>query len=64
MAHLFTADPHFGHSRIIGFCNRPFASAAEMDCHLLRQMQTAMSPDDDLWILGDFAFGGSDHAYA
>lgn len=62
MAHLFTADPHFGHARIIGFCNRPFASLAEMDRHILTRMQAAMTPDDDLWIIGDFAFGGPDKA--
>jgi calcineurin-like phosphoesterase family protein len=62
MAHLFTADPHFGHSRIIEFCKRPFASVGEMDSHILTRMQAAMTPEDDLWIVGDFAFGGSDQA--
>jgi calcineurin-like phosphoesterase family protein len=62
MAHLFTADPHFGHARIIGFCNRPFASVAEMDSHILTRMQAAMTPDDDLWMIGDFALGGPDRA--
>ncbi|PWK58003.1 hypothetical protein [Roseicyclus mahoneyensis] len=62
MAHLFTADPHFGHARIIDFCNRPLASIAEMDSHILTRMQAAMTPDDDLWVIGDFAFGGPDRA--
>jgi len=62
MAHLFTADPHFGHGRVIGFCHRPFASVEEMDSLILRRMQEAMTPDDDLWILGDFAFAVSDQA--
>lgn len=27
----FTADTHFGHYNVIRFCDRPFASAEEMD---------------------------------
>lgn len=27
----FTADTHFGHKNVIRFCDRPFASAEEMD---------------------------------
>lgn len=27
----FTADTHFGHCNVIRFCDRPFASAEEMD---------------------------------
>ena len=62
MAHLFTADPHFGHARILEFCKRPFRSTREMDTALLRAMREAMGPDDDLWIVGDFAFAKSDEA--
>lgn len=62
MANFFTADPHFGHARVITFCDRPFASVAEMDSRILNRIQTAMTPEDDLWIIGDFAFGGSDQA--
>ncbi len=27
----YIADTHFGHENVIGFCGRPFSSAAEMD---------------------------------
>ena len=53
--HYYTADPHFGHDRIIEFCRRPFRSAAEMDALILANYQSAVSPDDDLWIIGDLA---------
>lgn len=62
MAHLYTADPHFGHGRIMGFCKRPFASVEDMDGRMLRAMQEAMRPEDDLWIIGDFAFASADQA--
>ncbi|OBY24349.1 metallophosphoesterase [Leisingera sp. JC1] len=57
MAVWFTADPHFGHENAIRFCNRPFASAEEMDAHILKQYQATVRPYDDLWVLGDFAVG-------
>jgi len=62
MPNFYTADPHFGHARIMDFCKRPFASVGEMDGRMLNAMQQAMGPDDDLWIIGDFAFAPSDQA--
>jgi len=56
MAIWFTADTHFGHSNIIRHCNRPFASVAEMDEKLLRNINDRVSPEDTLYHLGDFAF--------
>lgn len=52
----YTADPHFGHRSIIEFCNRPFADVYEMDAHILAAYKAVMTPKDDLWIIGDFAF--------
>lgn len=51
----YTAYPHFGHERIIEFCGRPFRNVAEMDAMILANYQSAVSPDDDLWIVGDLA---------
>jgi calcineurin-like phosphoesterase family protein len=50
----FTADPHFGHFNIIRHCNRPFATAAEMDEEILRRWNDVLRPGDRLHILGDF----------
>jgi len=57
MANLYMADPHFGHDRVIGFSKRPFHSARQMDETILANINAAVGPEDDLWILGDFGFG-------
>lgn len=56
----FVSDTHFNHSNIIRYCNRPFATAAEMDEVLLRNINRCVKPDDTLWHLGDFCFGPRD----
>ncbi|MEP2529561.1 MAG: metallophosphoesterase, partial [Lentilitoribacter sp.] len=53
----YTADTHFGHENIMRFCNRPFMSTSHMDAAMLENMWKLVSPEDHLWILGDFAFG-------
>ena len=60
--HWFTADPHYPHSNIIPFCDRPFADAAAMNARLLAECRARVQPDDDLWILGDFTAGRSTDA--
>ncbi|WP_298260877.1 metallophosphoesterase [uncultured Litoreibacter sp.] len=61
----YTADTHFGHENIMRFCNRPFVSASQMDAAMLENMWKVVGPEDQLWILGDFAFGSraKDSAY-
>jgi calcineurin-like phosphoesterase family protein len=51
----FTADQHFQHENIIGFCNRPFADAATMDEAMVANWNRRVKPDDIVWHLGDFA---------
>lgn len=51
---FFIADLHFGHANIIKYCRRPFADVREMDRKLMRRWNLAVSPDDDIYILGDF----------
>lgn len=53
----FTADLHLGHANIIGYCDRPFASVAEMDDALVERWNEAVGPDDEVWVLGDVALG-------
>lgn len=55
--HWFTADPHYGHDRIISFCNRPFSDTASMNARLLAECRERVGPVDDLWIIGDFSAG-------
>ncbi len=35
MTTFLTADHHFGHAPIIGYCARPFASVEEMDAAMI-----------------------------
>ncbi|GFE52513.1 hypothetical protein So717_42660 [Roseobacter cerasinus] len=39
------------------FCDRPFSSVEEMDAVLIANMCDRVQEDDDLRIIGDFAFG-------
>lgn len=56
MTTYFTADTHFGHANIIGFCHRPFRDVAEMNRTLIANWNARVTDDDDVYILGDFAF--------
>jgi len=57
MASWYTADTHFGHENVIPFCGRPFRHAGHMDSVLIENMWKVVQPEDNLWIIGDFAFG-------
>lgn len=54
----FTSDHHFGHSRIIEYTNRPFATVEEMDTKLIRRWNEVVQMDDIVFHLGDFTLGG------
>lgn len=51
----FTSDTHYGHQRILEFCpnTRKFNTIDEMNQHLIKRWQELVSPEDDIWILGD-----------
>ena len=51
------ADTHFGHAKIIEYCNRPFKDVHEMDQVMLENWNNAVGKNDKVWVLGDFAFG-------
>lgn len=53
----FTADPHFGHARIIEYCKRPFGSVEEMNEKLVDNWNGRVRPEDTVYILGDLALG-------
>ncbi|MEJ8563009.1 metallophosphoesterase [Yoonia sp. GPGPB17] len=53
----YTADTHFGHENVLKFCGRPFSTVEEMDSVLIENMCDRVQENDDLWIIGDFAFG-------
>lgn len=62
MSLWFTSDTHFGHDNIIKYCNRPFASGDDMNEAMIRNWNAVVSPDDEIWHLGDFAFRSLDFA--
>lgn len=56
MQTFFTSDLHFGHTNVIKYCNRPFASSAEMDEALIYNWNNRVSNDDRIYVLGDVFF--------
>lgn len=58
----FTSDPHFHHSRVIEYSNRPFSSVEEMNEILIENYNSIVGPQDTCYILGDVAFCKQDEA--
>ncbi len=54
-----TADHHLGHAGIIRMCKRPFddRDSTAMNEALIRAWNARVRPGDDVWHLGDFAYG-------
>lgn len=57
MKTFIIADTHFGHSNIIKYCNRPFTNVEDMDNQLIKNWNNAVSKNDAVYHLGDFALG-------
>jgi calcineurin-like phosphoesterase family protein len=60
----FSADLHLGHESIIRYTGRPFASVDLMDREIIARWNAAVGPKDDVWLLGDFCYGGAAAAAA
>lgn len=56
----FTADTHFGHDRIIRYCNRPFAGSEEMLEATLERFNARIKRGDLLYHLGDVCWSSFD----
>lgn len=52
----FTSDQHFGHTNIIGYCQRPFKSAEEMNTEMIARYRAVVAPGDTVYFLGDVFF--------
>lgn len=55
MTVFITSDLHFGHSKIVEYCNRPTTIEDHTDW-LINQMNSVISYEDDVYHVGDFAF--------
>lgn len=53
---LYVSDLHFGHHNVINFDNRPFLDVDEMDRILICLWNSRVQNDDDVYIVGDFAY--------
>jgi len=51
----FTSDLHFGHANVILYCDRPFKNTKQMDKFLIFQWNCYVAPQDEVYVLGDFA---------
>ena len=53
---LYISDTHFGHKNVIRFDHRPFADVTEMDNALIKLWNSRVKSDDNVYIIGDFAY--------
>ena len=53
---LYIGDLHFGHHSVIRFDSRPFMDVEEMDTVMIELWNSRVDKNDQVYILGDFAF--------
>ena len=53
------SDTHFGHEKILEYCDRPFSSIREHDEYLIYKWNSKVEKDDTVVHCGDFALGTS-----
>lgn len=56
---FFISDTHFNHKSIIELCERPFNTIEEHDQKLIDNWNSVVGPEDTVFHLGDFCFGGA-----
>jgi calcineurin-like phosphoesterase family protein len=54
MTYWFISDEHYGHEKIIKYCNRPFSSIEEMDETLISNHNSVVKEKDITIHAGDF----------
>lgn len=56
MSNFYIGDPHLFHTNIIKYDNRPFPNAAVMNDIQIRNWNNVVSPDDDVYMVGDISW--------
>lgn len=59
---FFTGCTHFDHANIIGLANRPFNSVEEMNDVLVHNWNSVVKSNDEVFLLGDIAYGPSSNS--
>jgi calcineurin-like phosphoesterase family protein len=57
MSKFFTGDTHFKHANVIRYCSRPFPDVDVMDQGIIRNWNSIVKPEDEVFHVGDFALG-------
>lgn len=52
----FISDLHVGHTNVLSFDNRPFKSIEEHDEALIKNWNSVVGMDDDVYLLGDISW--------
>ena len=52
----FISDTHFGHTKVLQYCNRPYTTINEMDEDLIQKWNSVVKEKDTVYIVGDFSF--------
>ena len=55
----FTADEHYGHDKIIEYCNRPFSSGREKDAAIIANHNRLGGKEDVTVHVGDFCWANT-----
>jgi calcineurin-like phosphoesterase family protein len=55
-----TSDWHFSHDREFVYKSRGFNSVEEMNVALIERHNSIVTPEDDVYVLGDLCLGGAD----
>lgn len=53
---FITSDPHFGHSNIIEYAQRPFKDKYEMDKTIIDNWNKFLKKEYLVYVLGDISF--------
>jgi calcineurin-like phosphoesterase family protein len=57
----FTADQHFEHDNIIEYEDRPWKNMREMEKGITEIYNSIVTPDDEVWHLGDLSLVGPEN---